>query len=213
MSLFSGQFRRPECRSSCPASARACVISLLTRSSQLGCRRALILSTPPAQADSAAMEMAADLKGLAAGVFTRAAMHTPVAVTEEAHGARSLGDADCVVALGGGSTTGLGKAIAYRTDLPQIVIPTTYAGSEATWILGQTENGEKTTVTDPKVQPEVILYDAELVRTPAGRDDRDERAQCDGPRSRGALRRKPQSDVDHACHRGTERPLPQPCPG
>jgi maleylacetate reductase len=42
-----------------------------------------------------------------------------------------------------GSTTGLGKAIAYRTDLPQIVMPTTYAGSEATWILGQTENGEK----------------------------------------------------------------------
>jgi maleylacetate reductase len=78
--------------------------------------------------------------------------------------ARSV-DADCVVALGGGSTTGLGKAIAYRTDLPQIVIPTTYAGSEATWILGQTENGEKTTLTDPKVQPEVILYDAELVRT------------------------------------------------
>jgi maleylacetate reductase len=130
---------------------------------QLGCRRALILSTPP-QADSA-MEMAADLKGMAAGVFTRAAMHTPVAVTEEAmEHARSV-DADCVVALGGGSTTGLGKAIAYRTDLPQIVIPTTYAGSEATWILGQTENGEKTTLTDPKVQPEVILYDAELVAT------------------------------------------------
>jgi maleylacetate reductase len=55
---------------------------LLTRSSQLGCKRALVLSTPP-QADSA-MEMAADLKGLAAGVFTKAAMHTPVAVTEEA---------------------------------------------------------------------------------------------------------------------------------
>jgi maleylacetate reductase len=60
---------------------------------------------------------------------------------------------------------GLGKAIAYRTDLPQIVMPTTYAGSEATAILGQTENGVKTTVTDPKIQPEVILYDAELVRT------------------------------------------------
>jgi maleylacetate reductase len=32
-------------------------------------------------------------------------------------------------------------------------------------ILGQTENGVKTTFTDPKIQPEVILYDAELVRT------------------------------------------------
>lgn len=130
---------------------------------RLGCHRALILSTPP-QADGA-MQLAADLKGLAAGVFTRAAMHTPVAVTEDALAHAYTIDADCLVALGGGSTTGLGKAIAYRTDLPQIVIPTTYAGSEATWILGQTENGVKTTLTDPKIQPEVILYDAELVRT------------------------------------------------
>ena len=131
--------------------------------SRLGCRRALILSTPP-QADSA-MEIAADLKGLAAGIFTRATMHTPVAVTEDAVAHAQSVDADCLVSLGGGSTTGLGKAIAYRTDLPQIVIPTTYAGSEATAILGQTENGVKTTLTDPRVQPEVILYDAELVRS------------------------------------------------
>jgi len=130
---------------------------------RLGCRRALVLSTPP-QADSA-MELAAGLKGLAAGIFTRATMHTPVTVTAEAlEHARSI-EADCLVALGGGSTTGLGKAVAYRTDLPQIVVPTTYAGSEATAILGQTENGVKTTVTDPKIQPEVILYDAELVQT------------------------------------------------
>lgn len=130
---------------------------------RLGCSRALILSTPP-QADSA-MEMAKSLQGLAAGVFTRAAMHTPVAITNEAMEHAQSVDADCLVALGGGSTTGLGKAIAYSTDLPQIVIPTTYAGSEATAILGQTENGVKTTLTDPKIQPEIILYDAELVRT------------------------------------------------
>ena len=36
---------------------------------------------------------------------------------------RSAAGADCLVALGGGSTTGLGKAIACRTDLPQIVDP------------------------------------------------------------------------------------------
>jgi maleylacetate reductase len=69
-----------------------------------------------------------NLNGMAAGVFTKAAMHTPVDVTAEAIAhARSV-EADCLVALGGGSTTGLGKAIAYQTDLPQIVIPTTYAG-------------------------------------------------------------------------------------
>lgn len=130
---------------------------------RLGCRRALVLSTPP-QA-GLAMEMAQDIGDLAVGVFTRATIHTPVAVTEEAVAHALSVRADCLVAIGGGSTTGLGKAIALRTDLPQIVVPTTYAGSEATNILGQTENRIKTTLTDPKVQPEVILYDAELVRT------------------------------------------------
>ena len=130
---------------------------------RLGCRRALVLSTPP-QSQSA-MDMAGELNGKAAGIFTKAAMHTPVDITAEAIAHAKSINADCIVSLGGGSTTGLGKAIAYQTDLPQIVIPTTYAGSEATAILGQTENGVKTTVTDPKIQPEVILYDAELVAT------------------------------------------------
>jgi maleylacetate reductase len=129
----------------------------------LGLSRALVLTTP--QQAATADEFATLLGDKAVGTFTGAAMHTPVAISEEATGvARSLG-ADCVVAIGGGSTTGLGKAIALRTDLPQIVVPTTYAGSEATPILGQTEDGRKTTITTPKVQPEVILYDPELVRT------------------------------------------------
>lgn len=72
--------------------------------------------------------------------------------------------ADCLVAIGGGSTIGLGKALALRTGLPQIVLPTTYSGSEATPVLGQTDGGHKTTITGPRVQPETILYDAELVR-------------------------------------------------
>lgn len=134
--------------------------------SRLGCARALVLSTPP-QAD-AAMATAETLGKAAAGIFTKAAMHTPVEVTDEAVEHAKDINADCVIAIGGGSTTGLGKAIAYRTELPQIVIPTTYAGSEATPILGQTEQGVKTTVTDPKVQPGVILYDAELLTTLTG---------------------------------------------
>jgi maleylacetate reductase len=129
----------------------------------LGCRRAMILSTPHQFAT--ALDFAERIGRLSAGVFTRATMHTPVAISEEAvQQAREI-DADCIVAIGGGSTTGLAKAIAWRTDLPQIVVPTTYAGSEATPILGQTENGRKTTLTDPRVQPEVIIYDAELVRS------------------------------------------------
>ena len=127
---------------------------------RLGSRRALVLSTPQQLQD--ATSLAAELQDRAVGTFSEAAMHTPVSVTERALAeVRRLG-ADCVVSLGGGSTTGLGKAIALRTDLPQIVVPTTYAGSEVTDILGQTDGGEKTTIRDPKVVPEVVIYDPSL---------------------------------------------------
>jgi maleylacetate reductase len=126
----------------------------------LGCERALVLSTPFQRAD--AERLAADLGELAAGVFANATMHTPVEVTERALDAFVTNGADCVVAFGGGSTTGLGKAIAYRNDAPQIVVATTYAGSEVTPILGQTENGRKTTVRGPTILPEVVIYDPDL---------------------------------------------------
>lgn len=126
----------------------------------LGCRRALVLSTPHQRAD--AEKLATSLGSLSAGVFAGAVMHTPVEVTENALKVVKETAADCVVSLGGGSTTGLGKAIAYRTDLPQIVIPTTYAGSEVTPILGQTEGGRKTTVRNASILPEVVIYDPDL---------------------------------------------------
>ncbi|NEX46642.1 maleylacetate reductase [Pseudotabrizicola algicola] len=129
----------------------------------LGVQRALILTTP--QQAGMADEFEGYCGSRAVGRFTGAAMHTPVDVSEQATDLVRALQADVVISVGGGSTTGLGKAIALRTDLPQIVVPTTYAGSEATGILGQTEKGVKTTLTSPKVQPEVILYDAELVAT------------------------------------------------
>jgi maleylacetate reductase len=102
------------------------------------------------------------LRDRGAGLFAGAVMHTPVEVTEQALAAVEAARADGVVAVGGGSTTGLGKAIALRTDLPQIVIPTTYAGSEMTPILGETKAGVKTTQKSPKILPEVVLYDVDL---------------------------------------------------
>ena len=132
-----------------------------------GCRRALVLSTPEQR--STAEALSDRLGGLSVGVFSEAAMHTPVEVTDRAMAAVQAVAADCVVAIGGGSTTGLGKAIALRTGLPQIVIPTTYAGSEATPILGETRNGLKTTQRGPEILPEVIIYDVDLTMSlPAG---------------------------------------------
>ena len=130
---------------------------------RLGATRALVLSTPE-QADSA-RRVAALLGGRAAGLFAKAVMHVPIETAREARDeARRVG-ADCAVAIGGGSTTGLGKAIALDSGLPIVAIPTTYAGSEMTPIYGLTEGGVKKTGRDPRVLPRTVIYDPELTLT------------------------------------------------
>jgi alcohol dehydrogenase class IV len=122
--------------------------------------RALLLSTA-AQADQA--KQAASVAGdLIVGQFADAAMHTPVDVTERALALLSETGADCVVSFGGGSTIGLGKALALRTDVPQVAIATTYAGSEMTPVLGETQEGRKTTQRTLKVLPEAVIYDVDF---------------------------------------------------
>jgi alcohol dehydrogenase class IV len=130
---------------------------------RLGLKRPLVLSTPVQKRD--AEMIAVQLGENVAGIYTNATMHTPVDVTEAAVAVMTETKADGVIAFGGGSTTGLGKAIALRTDLPQIVLPTTYAGSEMTNILGETYGGQKKTLRSPKVQPEVIIYDVDFTLT------------------------------------------------
>jgi maleylacetate reductase len=130
---------------------------------RLGCTRALVLSTKVQEQSGKDVEKL--LGSSAVGLYSDATMHTPENITNHALEMVKRTNADCVVSIGGGSTIGLGKAIAYRTDLPQIVIPTTYAGSEATPILGQTAGGAKTTLKSDKVLPEVILYDVDLTLT------------------------------------------------
>lgn len=130
---------------------------------EAGASRALVLTTPD-QAEQGET-IAASLGTLGAGVFSGATMHTPTDVTEIAMQALAASGADAVVAIGGGSTIGLGKALAARTDVTQVVLPTTYAGSEMTPILGETENGVKTTRSGPEIQPEVVIYDVDLTLT------------------------------------------------
>lgn len=125
--------------------------------------RSLVLSTD-AQKD-AADAFACSLGKSCLGVYSGAVMHTPVAETEAAMEIVRDQKVDGLIAFGGGSTIGLSKAIAYRTGLPQIAIPTTYAGSEVTNILGQTEDGKKTTLKSPRVIPDVVIYDADLTVT------------------------------------------------
>jgi maleylacetate reductase len=122
--------------------------------------RVLVLATPNQAGD--ADRLAQMLGGRAAAVFAGATMHTPKEVTERAMDVVANNRIDGLVAVGGGSTTGLSKAIAFRTDLPQIVSPTSYAGSEMTPILGETENARKVTRSHPSILPEVVIYDVDL---------------------------------------------------
>ena len=92
-------------------------------------------------------------------------MHVPVDIVDEAGATTAESSADCLLAIGGGSTTGLAKALALRTGLPIIAVPTTYAGSEMTPIWGMTEGGVKTTGRDARVLPRLVIYDPDLLTT------------------------------------------------
>ena len=62
--------------------------------------------------------------------------------------------------VGGGITIGLGKAISIRTGLPHVCIPTTYAGSETTPILGDYR------LAPSSATPSVVVLTS-LMRRPA----------------------------------------------
>ncbi|EGD56261.1 maleylacetate reductase [Gordonia neofelifaecis] len=124
---------------------------------RLGGRRVLLIAGPRhrALAETA-------LGDTSVAHFGGAAMHTPVEVTEQALSAARDDDVDTIVAVGGGSAVGLSKALAARDGYDQIVVPTTYAGSEVTPVLGETREGVKTTRSGPEILPETVVYDVDL---------------------------------------------------
>ena len=125
-----------------------------------GLSNALVLCTPEQRHHAEAVK---DLiVERCAGIFDQAVMHVPVETASAAKTLASTLNADCTVSIGGGSTTGLGKALALQLDLPNIAIPTTYAGSEMTNVWGMTEGGRKSTGRDNKVVPTFAIYDPEL---------------------------------------------------
>lgn len=137
--------------------------ALPAEADRLGLTRLLVLSTPGHA--HRASEAVSWLGDRTVGTFSKARMHTPIDVTTEVMATVAALAIDGTVAIGGGSAIGLAKAIALRTDLPQIVVPTTYAGSEATAVLGETRDGLKKTVRDPKILPEVVIYDVALTQS------------------------------------------------
>src|SRR5215467_9186322 len=127
---------------------------------RLGTARVLLVHDP--SLTSAADQAAASLGDRLVARFDGVAMHTPVEVTEAALAIARNAAVDCVVSIGGGSSTGLGKALALRTGWSLVAVPSTYAGSEVTPLLGETSAGEKTTQTNPVVLPKTVVYDVDL---------------------------------------------------
>lgn len=130
---------------------------------RLGLKRLLVVTT--SGHEGRGKEALSLLGPRGAGLFADARAHTPIEITARACKLATESRADGIVAIGGGSTIGLSKALALRTDLPQIVAPTTYAGSEVTPILGETLEAVKTIRRSPRIIPEVVIYDTTLTLT------------------------------------------------
>ena len=126
---------------------------------RLGLRNVLVIAGGAA---GAAGDRVADLLGRAcAGRVRRVAQHVPEALAADAVARAKAAGADGLCCIGGGSATGLAKAVAVELDLAIVAVPTTYAGSEATAVYGIT--GErKRTASDERARPSTIIYDAAL---------------------------------------------------
>jgi maleylacetate reductase len=126
----------------------------------LGFGRVLVLCGP--RQEAIGKQVFASLGDRAVGVLPEARMHVPAEVAARAVEVASSLGADSCVAVGGGSSIGLGKAIAKELGLPVVAVPTTYAGSEMTPVWGSTADGVKRTGRDPRVLPVSVLYDPQL---------------------------------------------------
>lgn len=134
------------------------VANTVTAANDLGATKILLI------ADAFAMELS-DKIASALPVVERihdVVQHVPAENAAAATALAEKVEADAIITIGGGSSTGLAKIVALRTGLPIIAIPTTFAGSEATSVWGLTEKSRKTTGIDPKVLPAVVVYDVTL---------------------------------------------------
>lgn len=129
---------------------------------RLGARRVLILCGEDQR--EIAEAICAAIGARCALILASAVAHVPVDVARDAIQKANTIGADAILAIGGGSSTGLAKAVALETGLPILAVPTTYAGSEMTSIWGLTENGQKRTGRDQKVRPRSVIYDVALTR-------------------------------------------------
>lgn len=129
----------------------------------IGCQRVLVIASPSHAGTAAQIDQL--LGARSAGVYGKVAQHVPRPFVEACADVVRRDAADGLIAIGGGSSIGLAKAIALDTGLPFIAVPTTYSGSEMTAVWGITTDGVKRTGKDPRVLARSVIYDSELVAT------------------------------------------------
>ena len=127
---------------------------------RLGARRVMLIAD--GQARVPASDITGQLGSRVALSWNEVAQHVPVDLAERARSAATEESIDCVVCVGGGSSTGLAKALALSHAVPIVAVPTTYAGSEQTTIYGLTGGRRKETGKNAIVQPKTVVYDPEL---------------------------------------------------
>jgi len=128
---------------------------------ELGTKRVLVLAAPSRRF---VPEVSRALERFAVTVFDGARVHVPAEVVDAATAALKQNEADTVVAIGGGSVIGLGKALRLANDVKFVAIPATYAGSEMTSMYGVTTGKDKQTGRNEKVRPDLVLYDVSLTQ-------------------------------------------------
>ncbi|HKZ15632.1 MAG TPA: maleylacetate reductase [Solirubrobacterales bacterium] len=174
----SGRLRVPDRPSACVAAGRFVFEALPSRTvfgwgtsadrlgpelAARGAERILVLCT---EAEShLAAAVTAPFEDHVVAFFPESRPHVPIEVAEAARLLAAEHNADWLLSIGGGSTTGLAKAIALKSGLPIAAVPTTYAGSEVTPIWGITADGRKKTGRAPGVLPSLVVYDPALTTT------------------------------------------------
>lgn len=131
------------------------------RLAELGTRRVLVLAAPSRRFVD---EVTHALERFSLVVFDGARVHVPAEVVEAATARLTESEADTVVAIGGGSVIGLGKALRLAHDVKFVAVPATYAGSEMTSMYGVTTGRDKQTGKNDRVRPDLVLYDVSLTQ-------------------------------------------------
>ena len=124
----------------------------------------MLVCTPSLKRSRHADRVRTSLGSRLVAEFDDVAPHVPREAVDAARVLAAEKEVDVVVALGGGSAIGVGKGIALGKGVALIAIPTTYAGSEMTPVVGITDRaeGRKRVQRDPAALPRLAIYDPEV---------------------------------------------------